>query len=105
MSRKAAARACSAAQQENLPPETKTPTPFKMQQGTPLSGSVQSAQVQATARRRAAAEWVEDLTGIALPTSSDHAFRGALRDGILLCKVLNILRPGSIPQVTLIYLA
>ena len=70
-----------------------------MQQGTPLSGSVQSTQAHNTARRRAAAEWIEDLTGIALPTSSDHAFRGALRDGILLCKVLNIIRPGVIPQV------
>ncbi|KAL0030034.1 hypothetical protein WJX79_002301 [Trebouxia sp. C0005] len=86
-------------QKENLPPETRTPTPFKLQSSTPISGSVQSVQVQNTARRRAAAEWIEELTGIALPTSSDHAFRGALRDGILLCKVLNILRPGIIPQV------
>ncbi len=82
-----------------MPPETRTPTPFKMQHSTPISASVQSVQVQNTARRRAAAEWIEELTGIALPTSSDHAFRGALRDGILLCKVLNILRPGIIPQV------
>ena len=82
-----------------MPPETRTPTPFKMQHSTPVSASVQSVQVQNTAGRRAAAEWIEELTGIALPTSSDHAFRGALRDGILLCKVLNILRPGIIPQV------
>ena len=99
LSTSAASRGCSAAQQENLPPEANTPTPFKMQQRTPTPGSVQSVQVQNTARRRAAAEWIEELTGIALPTSSDHAFRGALRDGILLCKVLNILRPGIISQV------
>ena len=82
-----------------MPPESKTPIPFKPQQGTPLSGSMQSVQAHNTARRRAAAEWIENLTGIALPTSSDHAFRGALRDGILLCKVLNTIRPGIIPQV------
>lgn len=91
--------ACCDAQQENLPPESSTPTPFKIQHSTPGSGAAQSVQLQNTARRRAAAEWIESLTGIALPTSSDHAFRGALRDGILLCKVLNILRPGIIPQV------
>lgn len=94
-----ASSACCDAQQENLPPESSTPTPFKIQQSTPGSGAAQSVQLQNTARRRAAAEWIESLTGIALPTSSDHAFRGALRDGILLCKVLNILRPGIIPQV------
>ena len=56
-------------------------------------------QVQAAARRRAAAEWVEGLTGIALPTSSDHAFRGALRDGVLLCRILDLLRPGMVAKV------
>ena len=55
--------------------------------------------MQAVSRRRAAAEWVESLTGIALPTASDAALRGALRDGILLCKLLNILRPGIMPKV------
>lgn len=95
-----ASSACCGAQQENLPPESNTPTPFKIQQSTPGGGAAQSVQLQNTARRRAAAEWIESLTGIALPTSSDHAFRGALRDGILLCKVLNILRPGIIPQVS-----
>ena len=95
-----ASSACCDAQQENLPPQSTTPTPFKIQQSTPGSGAAQSVQLQNTARRRAAAEWIESLTGIALPTSSDHAFRGALRDGILLCKVLNILRPGIIPQVS-----
>lgn len=95
-----ASSACCDAQQENLPPESNTPTPFKIQQSTPGGGAAQSMQLQNTARRRAAAEWIESLTGIALPTSSDHAFRGALRDGILLCKVLNILRPGIILQVS-----
>ncbi len=68
---------------------------------SPVSSSSQSKAAQAAARRRAAAEWVESLTGIALPTSSDTALRGALRDGVVLCKVLNILRPGIFPKVTL----
>ena len=61
--------------------------------------SSESKAVQAVSRRRAAAEWVEALTGIALPTASDAALRGALRDGMLLCKILNILRPGILPKV------
>lgn len=65
-----------------------------------ISSSSQSKAAQAAARRRAAAEWVESLTGVALPTSSDTALRGALRDGVLLCKILNILRPGIFPKVT-----
>ena len=61
--------------------------------------SSESKAVQAVSRRRAAAEWVEVLTGITLPTASDAALRGALRDGMLLCKLLNILRPGILPKV------
>ncbi len=61
--------------------------------------SSESKAVQAVSRRRAAAEWVESLTGITLPTASDAALRGALRDGLLLCKLLNILRPGILPKV------
>ena len=63
------------------------------------TGTAPRMQVQAAARRRAAAEWVEGLTGIALPTSSDHAFRGALRDGVLLCRILDLLRPGMVAKV------
>ena len=63
------------------------------------AASNESKAVQAVSRRRAAAEWVESLTGIALPTASDAALRGALRDGLLLCKILNILRPGILPKV------
>lgn len=63
--------------------------------------SSESKAVQALSRRRAAAEWVEVLTGIALPTAADAALRGALRDGMLLCKILNILRPGILPKVPL----
>ena len=67
--------------------------------GANPAASNESKAVQAVSRRRAAAEWVESLTGIALPTASDAALRGALRDGLLLCKILNILRPGILPKV------
>ena len=65
----------------------------------PPASSTQSKAVQAASRRRAAAEGVESLTGFALPTASDPALRGALRDGVLLCRILNILRPSIIPKV------
>ena len=66
----------------------------------PAATSSESKAFQAVSRRRAAAEWVEVLTGVALPTASDAALRGALRDGMLLCKLLNILRPGILPKVS-----
>jgi hypothetical protein len=79
--------------------------------GSPLEGEPQTLgnsdsggpravrEKQTAARRRVAAEWVESMTGVALPTASDHAFRGALRDGVLLCQLLNKLRPGLISRV------
>ena len=52
-------------------------------------------------RRKAAADWAEGLTGVALPVAADTTFRGALRDGILLCRILNTLRPGAIPKASI----
>ena len=75
-------------QKENLPPLSNggVPTPFKLAGYEPHNtysprpgiNPAQAKQVQAAARRRAAADWVEQMTGVALPTSSDHAFRSAL---------------------------
>lgn len=53
--------------------------------------------LECAVRRRAAAEWVEALTGSALPYSSDHAFRAALQDGVLLCRAVNA--SGLLTQV------
>lgn len=65
------------------------------------SGGPRAArEKQTAARRRIAADWVESMTGVALPTATDHAFRGALRDGVLLCQLLNKLRPGLISRVS-----
>lgn len=48
---------------------------------------------------RHVADWVDSLTGMRLPIETDLAFRQALRDGVILCKLLNILRPGTINKV------
>lgn len=51
------------------------------------------------ARRRTVAAWVESLTGVPVPTSCDHSFRAALKDGVLLCKLMNRLKPYSVKKV------
>lgn len=67
--------------------------------GSANRGDVGSAGGDAAARRRAAAEWVEAVAGTSLPYSSDHAFRAALRDGVLLCRLINSMHEGTVPQV------
>lgn len=52
------------------------------------------------ARRRTVAAWIESLTGIPVPASCDYSFRAALQDGVLLCKLMNRLKPFSVPKVT-----
>ena len=91
-----------AAQQENVSPQMQTPAPLKrldLERSTPPTSSYQNTQVQNAARRKAAAEWVLAITTITLPASSDNAFRRALRDGEILCKVINNIRPGILPKV------
>lgn len=114
------------AAQEDAPPERRPHTPVLQEQPSPsrrahqgqlareaadaqqhmhtrsaeAAGSAQKRAALAASRRRVAADWVEELTGVALPTASDHAFRAALRDGVLLCRVLNTLRPGYISRVS-----
>ena len=67
---------------------------------TPDSSSQSDARaLQAGKRRRAAADWIESLTGVAVSATSDRHFRESLKDGTLLCQVLNIIRPGCITQV------
>eukprot|EP00877_Chromochloris_zofingiensis_P005398 jgi/Chrzof1/1485/Cz10g09180.t1 len=51
------------------------------------------------AKRKAAAEWVESLIGVALPYSSDRAFRAGLQDGVALCRLANAIWPGVIPKI------
>lgn len=63
--------------------------------GTPGIGK----QAQLLARRRAVAEWVQAVVGVILPIDTDMDFRAALRDGTVLCRLLNAVRPGTIPKV------
>ncbi len=76
------------------------PQPSKNSRKSPESGSQSDARaLQAGKRRRAAADWIEALTGVAVSATSDRHFRESLKDGTLLCQVLNIIRPGCITQV------
>jgi hypothetical protein len=58
-----------------------------------------SRVVKSANRRQLAAEWISVLTGAAVPHDSDAAFRASLRDGVTLCRLLNVLRPGSVGKV------
>ena len=51
------------------------------------------------ARRRAAAEYIRGITGVAVPHACDGAFRAALSDGVLLCAAVNAAFPGAVAQV------
>jgi hypothetical protein len=75
------------------------------------SASVAIAQTaEAFAQRRLTGDWLAAVVGRAvpdcaaapqpprLPASSDGAFRAALRDGVLLCRLANALRPGVVPK-------
>jgi hypothetical protein len=61
-------------------------------------------QADTAARRRAAAEWVAGLTGDRLPVDTDLSFRRHLRDGVLLCKLINAVKPGTVTRVSALYL-
>jgi len=56
-------------------------------------------QADTAARRRAAAEWVAGLTGDRLPVDTDLSFRRHLRDGVLLCKLINAVKPGTVTRI------
>lgn len=51
------------------------------------------------AKRKAACEFIRASTGMAPPYATDQAFRAALKDGVLLCKLANTVWPGIVQQV------
>ncbi|KAK7076273.1 hypothetical protein SK128_020341, partial [Halocaridina rubra] len=57
-------------------------------------------------RAREACDWVESVTGIPLdwPTSEgladQLAFGHALKDGVSLCTLMNVLMPGAVPRIS-----
>ncbi|CAF1581776.1 unnamed protein product [Adineta steineri] len=47
-------------------------------------------------QEHAAREWIESITGEKFPTED---YEEALHDGIVLCKLMNKLKPGSVPKI------
>ncbi|CAF4454194.1 unnamed protein product, partial [Adineta steineri] len=45
---------------------------------------------------REAQQWIEEVTGEKFPSGS---YEDALKDGILLCKLINKLQPGSVGKI------
>ncbi|KFM25615.1 Kinesin-4 [Auxenochlorella protothecoides] len=60
---------------------------------------IESRAQRAASKRRAASEWIGMALGVSVPHETDQAFRRALADGVTLCRLVNWLRPGSIPKV------
>ncbi|KAK7868117.1 hypothetical protein R5R35_005558 [Gryllus longicercus] len=48
-------------------------------------------------QEREAREWIEAVTGERFPPGV--AYEDALRDGVLLCKLMNRLQPGLVPRI------
>ena len=47
---------------------------------------------------REACEWMEAVTGEPVPTGRDK-FHAALKDGTYLCRLINVLQPGSVKKI------
>lgn len=47
-------------------------------------------------RRKEAADWIRRLLGEDVPYGDDRSFRARLRDGVILCRLLNIVVPSTI---------
>lgn len=48
-------------------------------------------------KRREAARWITSLVGEQVPFATDREFRASLRNGVLLCRIMNEVAPGTIP--------
>jgi hypothetical protein len=51
------------------------------------------------AKRKAASQFIRDCTGVSPPFATDQGFRAVLKDGVLLCKVINTVWPEAVKQV------
>jgi hypothetical protein len=51
-------------------------------------------------RRKEAAAWLQQVTNCDVAADNDSEFRSTLADGVILCKVANILCPDSIKVIT-----
>ncbi|CAF1216546.1 unnamed protein product [Adineta steineri] len=66
----------------------------------PSYGSLAANQAKIAAKRdpnldREAQEWIEAVIGEKFPSGS---YEDALKDGVILCKLINKLQPGAIPK-------
>lgn len=64
-----------------------------------LISPLRTKSIESNTKRREAAEWIKQLSGIDVPYSSDNYFRAALKDGVILCRILNSVVPGFVPKV------
>ncbi|KAF9374751.1 hypothetical protein CPC16_001096, partial [Podila verticillata] len=94
------------------PSPTSSTFPHHLKPPTPSSASVPSVALTSTVdivgkrlreeqlqtRVKAAQAFVEKTLGVALPSSDLHE---SLKDGVILCKLANRLRPGTVQQISL----
>jgi hypothetical protein len=58
-----------------------------------------SVMLSPAAKRKTASEFIQATTGVFVQFSSDQLFRGALKDGVLLCRMANTVWHGAVAQV------
>jgi hypothetical protein len=59
-----------------------------------------SVMLSPAAKRKTASEFIQATTGVFVQFSSDQLFRGALKDGVLLCRMANTVWHGAVAQVS-----
>jgi transgelin len=59
--------------------------------------SIQLAGKRNAEQEQEAQEWIETVLGAKFPPG--ESYEDALKDGIILCKLMNKLKPGSVPKI------
>ena len=62
-------------------------------------GIRQTQAVESGERRRQASSWIQELTGESIPICSDERFCCALKNGEVLCRLLNAFTPNVVTKV------
>ncbi|GMH33583.1 hypothetical protein BSKO_01417 [Bryopsis sp. KO-2023] len=65
---------------------------------TPEKVSEEQAYTAAL-ERQAVADWIEGETGLVVPSRTDFVFRSALKDGVILCQLINAVQPPESDKV------
>eukprot|EP00798_Chlamydomonas_sp_ICE-L_P020873 gene20873-27714_t len=68
---------------------------------TVAGGSVglSASKPENKAKRLEACDWILSITGKSIPYEHDLEFRSSLRDGVLLCHIINAVCPGTIQRI------